>query len=99
MCDRRKRPRLQLLPGIAGDLRQCAVGLQDPAIEPGKRHPDWCLLERGPEALLGFPQGSLGALAPGHVSDRRRDEQSLVSLERTDADLDRELGAVLAEAE
>ena len=69
---------------------------------PGTHLPDGlCLGQRlalGRDRLGALLQLARDPLALGHVADRARHHQPALGLERAEADLDRKLGAVLAQS-
>ena len=89
----------QLTDALPREVAERAVDPDHAAAVVGQRHADRRALERAPEQRLGGRQLRHRALALGDVADRRRHEQALVGLERAEADLDRELAAVLVAAE
>src|SRR5207247_1728506 len=79
----------KVLSGIAEELLGLGVDEQDATFPIHHHHRIGCGLEEAAELVLGLP-------AVGDVADRARDERALLGLERAQADLDRELGAVLS---
>jgi hypothetical protein len=55
-------------------------------------------LQDGPEPALALGQRALAGLSRGDVDDRREDLEAIGGLDRQEADLHRQLGAILAAA-
>ena len=87
----------KLLRRVAGEVAERRVDAHDAPDVVRQRHPDRRAVEGAAKELLGGGQLGQLRLAGADVADRAGDEHALVGLQRTEADLDRELAAVLAQ--
>src|SRR5882762_6282171 len=81
-----------LLAGVSEDPLGLRVHEHDSAILAHDHHRIWRRLEEAPELLLG-------SLAVRDVANGTGHQRAFFGLQRAQADLDREFGAVLAKAE